>query len=46
MEMLGKHGEIEAYKRLAAQQDIDCSDPDDPMSDALEAYAKELEGDS
>src|SRR6056297_2140811 len=46
MEMLGKHGEIEAWARLAAQHDIDCSNPDDPTADAMEEYARELEGDS
>jgi len=39
MALLGKHGELEAYKRLAAQRDIDCSNPDDPAAEALEAYA-------
>lgn len=46
MEMLGKHGEIEAWARLAAQHDIDCSNPDVPMAEAMEEYARELEGDS
>ena len=46
MEMLGKHGEIEAWARLAAQHDIDCSNPDDPTADAMEEYARELEDDS
>ena len=46
MQLLGEQGEIEAFARLAAEYDIDCSDPDDPMSDAMEAYAEQLEGDS
>jgi len=46
MEMLGIHGEIEAWARLAAQHDIDCSNPDEPMADAMEEYARQLEGDS
>lgn len=44
MEMLGRHGEIEAYERLSAQHDIDCSNPDDPTADAMEEYARQLEG--
>jgi len=44
MELLGKHGEIEAWARLAAQHDIDCSNPDDPSADAMEEYARRLEG--
>lgn len=44
MEMLGKHGEIEAWARLAAQHDIDCSNPDDPTAEAMENYARQLEG--
>jgi len=46
MELLGKHGEIEAYARLAAQHGIDCSNPDDPSADAMEEYARRLEGGS
>lgn len=46
MEMFGTHGEIEAWARLAAQHDIDCSSPADPTAEALEEYARQLEGDS
>jgi len=46
MDMLGKHGELEAWARLAAQHGIDCSDPGDPTADAMEEYARQLEGDS
>jgi len=43
MELLGKHGEIEAWARLAAQHDIDCSNPVDPTAVAMEEYARQLE---
>ena len=46
MEMLDQHGEIEAWARLAAQHDIDCSNPEDPTADAMEEHAEQLEGDS
>jgi len=46
MKMLDKHGEIEAWARLAAQHEVDCSNPDAPMAEAMEEYARELEGDS
>lgn len=44
--LLVEHGEPEAANRLARRYEIDCSDPPDPMAEALEDVAISLEGDS
>lgn len=45
VQLLVEHGEPEAANRLASRYEIDCSDPPDPMAEALEDVATSLEGD-
>src|SRR6056297_4045534 len=46
VKMLDKHGEIGTWERLAVRLGIDCSNPDAPMADAMEEYARQLESES
>lgn len=46
VQLFVEHGELAAMDRFAKSHEIDCSDPPDPMAEALENYATQLEGGS